>query len=313
MSDDIEVQELEDGTLHVTDPNDIVEESDDDDDDDDHVRAVESSAETESSVTDEKDNSPNPKSDRNKRLRDARKGKLRAQQDTYKSKIAAQDAQIAELTAWRQLQENKQSGSEMAQLDNELRKVAESYQYHKRQIADAHGQQDGGVILADATEKMVLASRRYDDLSRVKQQVIQNQNKPQAIDPVLLMHGQKWIENNPWYDPASGDEDSEIALVIDRRMQKDGWNSKTPEYWEELDARLKRKLPHRYKSSYNNPKPRSVVTGSGRETSSGGNAGYTLSREQVQAMRDAGIYDDPVKRADMIRRFRAIDKQGASA
>jgi hypothetical protein len=48
------------------------------------------------------------------------------------------------------------------------------------------------------------------------------------------------------------------------------------------------------------------VTGSGRENaaSSGGNkTSFTLSAEQVKAMKDAGMWEDPEKRARMIRRY----------
>ena len=50
---------------------------------------------------------------------------------------------------------------------------------------------------------------------------------------------------------------------------------------------------------------RSVVTGSGKEsaTSSGGKNTFTLTPEQVRAMKDAGMWDDPEKRAKMTRRY----------
>jgi hypothetical protein len=48
-----------------------------------------------------------------------------------------------------------------------------------------------------------------------------------------------------------------------------------------------------------------MVTGSGRETSptAGGRNTFTLSAEQVRAMKDAGFWDDPKKRASMIKRY----------
>jgi hypothetical protein len=164
---------------------------------------------------------------------------------------------------------------------------------------------------------MVLASRRYEDLNRIKQQTQQAQNQPSPIDPILQNHGRKWMEKNDWYDPNSGDEDSAIALAIDRTLAGEGWNPRTPEYWTELQRRVEKRLPHRGKLGYNkltDSKPRSVVTGSGRESSGsgGGSVGYTLSKEHVQAMKDAGVWDDPKKRADMIRRYREADRQQAA-
>lgn len=48
-----------------------------------------------------------------------------------------------------------------------------------------------------------------------------------------------------------------------------------------------------------------MVTSSGRESpaSAGGRNTFTLSAEQVRAMKDAGFWDDPEKRARMIKRY----------
>jgi hypothetical protein len=47
------------------------------------------------------------------------------------------------------------------------------------------------------------------------------------------------------------------------------------------------------------------VTGSGREFASNNGRGnsFTLSPDQVRAMKDAGMWDDAEKRAKMIRRY----------
>ena len=57
-------------------------------------------------------------------------------------------------------------------------------------------------------------------------------------------------------------------------------------------------------------KPRPTVAGAGRE-SGGADSGktYRLSSDRVQALKDAGIWDDPKQRAEAIRRFREYDKQ----
>jgi hypothetical protein len=121
-----------------------------------------------------------------------------------------------------------------------------------------------------------------------------------------------WRMENDWYDPNGSDVDSSIALKIDQALANEGWNPKTQEYWEELDNRLAKYLPHRYSSevetsvSPSTRRPRNVVTSSGRENaaSSGGKGNtFTLTPDQVRAMKDAGMWDDPEKRAKMIRRY----------
>ena len=317
-NEDLEIKEQPDGTLHVTDPKDVVEEKDEDDDSDDESgdskSDVEASGDESAEDAGETDERPASKTEENRLKRVERKARMRERTEKMRNELAARDAVIEDQNRRLALLERKSTGSEQAQLDNEIRKAAEAYNYYKGQIASSHGIPDAGPIVADATEKMVLASRRYEDLNRVKQQNSQAQNQPSAIDPVLQRHGQSWMEKNSWYAPDSGDEDSAIVLAIDTVLVKEGWNPRTPEYWEELQRRVDKKLPHRAKKSYNRDKesrPRSVVTGSGRESSgsNGGNVGYTLSKERVSAMKDAGIWDDPKARADMIRRYRETDKQ----
>jgi len=69
-------------------------------------------------------------------------------------------------------------------------------------------------------------------------------------------------------------------------------------------------VPHRYTDnmdevSVRTQRPRNVVTGSGREsiTQSGGRNTLTLSPEKVKAMKEAGLWQDPEKRARMIKRY----------
>ena len=132
---------------------------------------------------------------------------------------------------------------------------------------------------------------------------------PQA-DPLLQRYVNNWMANNDWYDPNNGDSDSKIVTTIDNALAEEGWNPKTQEYWDELDNRLQKYLPHRYTDMADEApvaprRPKTVVTSSGRESasSSGGRNSFTLSPDQVKAMKEAGFWDDPQKRARMIKRY----------
>jgi hypothetical protein len=115
------------------------------------------------------------------------------------------------------------------------------------------------------------------------------------------------MERNKWYDPNGGDADSRRALEIDRELAREGWVPTTPQYWEELESRVKKNLPHRGKTNYNSSK--SVVTGSGRESAPSGNGGtYKLSSERVAALKDSGMWDDPKQRAEAVKRFKEYDR-----
>jgi hypothetical protein len=109
-------------------------------------------------------------------------------------------------------------------------------------------------------------------------------------------------------------------LTIDQSMAEEGWDPATQDYWKELDNRLSESLPRRYNdNSSEKPaqrRPRSVVTSGGREIASSNSGGrgntFTLTPDQVRAMKDAGMWDDSEKRNRMIKRYaqEARNRQG---
>jgi hypothetical protein len=174
-----------------------------------------------------------------------------------------------------------------------------------------------GELLAQAQEMWYDARQQHESLDGMKRRMI-TPDKQQTIeqDPMLQRYAAKWMEANPWYSPQAKDMDSRIAMTVDQALADEGWDPKSAEYWEELDNRLSKVLPNRYTDFTDekpvNRRPRSVVTSSGREVSSsrgGSGNSFTLSREQVTAMKDAGMWDDPEKRNRMIKRYAMESRQ----
>lgn len=249
--------------------------------------------------------------ERRRKERHHKKQAQRDREDTLRRELAARDAVISELRGKVDLIERRNTGSEMAQLENSKKQAQQAYNFFKDQIRI--GTESGnGAAVADATEKMFQAQRRLDDLTKFESAFKQKQQAPQPLDPRLVNHAQGWMERNKWYDPTAKDQDSRVAMTLDQQMAQEGWNPTTPEYWQELDNRIKKYLPHRSSSGkITNNKPRSVVPGSGRESSSsagGAPTSYKLSGDRVQALKDAGIWDDHKQRAEAIKRFREYDK-----
>ena len=130
------------------------------------------------------------------------------------------------------------------------------------------------------------------------------------------------MDRNGWYKPDISDTDSKIAKLVDESLVSEGWNPGTADYWDELDNRLQKRLPHHYnrESDRNDSvrSPRNTVGSSGREASAayGGTnkALYTLSPERVRAMKDAGAWDNPTRKKAMIANFIKYDRnnQGKS-
>jgi hypothetical protein len=247
---------------------------------------------------------------RRREERKHRKESQRNREDTLRRELASRDAIINELRGKVDGIERRNTGSEMAQLENAKKQTAQSYAFFKDQIRIAT-EAGNGAAVADATEKLIQSQRKFDELVGIERNLKQRQSTPQALDPRLISNAQKWMERNSWYDASASDQDSEIVMKLDQRLAQEGWDPTTSQYWEELDSRVKKYLPHRVtRDKITSNKPRSVVTGSGRESGNSGNSGsYKLSADRVSALKDAGIWDDPKQRAEAVKRFRDYDKQ----
>jgi len=252
-------------------------------------------------------------------VREAKREKRRARKEYHKKVSVEKDRtlqflerQNQELLERLSIVERKTQGSEMARLNKAIEDQESKILFAKQKIKEAT-ETGNGDLLTNAQEMWFEARKNYETLDNLKRQsVAQPQHQTiQAPDPAVQRHASEWMSENSWYDPSGRDPDSKIALTIDNGMAEEGWNPKTQEYWEELDNRLAKYLPHRYSNvvdSSVNPstrRPRSVVTSSGRESapSNAGKNSFVLDPDKVRAMKDAGLWDDPDKRAKMIRRY----------
>lgn len=250
--------------------------------------------------------------ERRRQERHNRKQAQRHREETLRRELSARDSIINELRQKVDLIERRNTGSEAAQLENAKKQVAQSYNFFKDQIRVAT-EAGNGAAVAEATEKMIQSQRKFDELAGYERSLKQQQNTPQPLDPRLANQAESWMKRNSWYDPGAKDQDSGIVLTLDQRLASEGWDPTTKEYWDELDSRVKKYLPHRaIRGKISDTKPRSVVTGSGREASNPQSGTFKLSAERVQALKDAGIWDDPKQRAEAAKRFREYDKQNQS-
>ncbi len=111
-------------------------------------------------------------------------------------------------------------------------------------------------------------------------------------------------KNRSWYDPNGNNRDSKILITIDKDLYDEGYDPETKEYWDELEARGKEVLPHRFKGVTGaKPKPKSIVGGGGNDSSLSGSAEKTLPKEFVQTLKVAGYWEDPAKRKAAIKDF----------
>lgn len=250
-------------------------------------------------------------------IRAARRARRRSKKDLIRKTNEEKDIRLQmlqrqneEMAARLAQVERRTQGADMARLEKAIDDEQVRVEYHRMKLAEATSSGDGEAAVA-AQEALYDARQKLEQLSNIKRQAERpNQEKP-PIDHNVQRHAAQWIDRNSWYKPDLSDTDSRIAKIIDEDLVKEGWNPGTEDYWDELDNRLQKRLPHRYNESSNrrdsvNRTPRNTVGSSGREASAaygGTNRTFTLTAEQVRAMKDAGMWDNPDKRAKMIKRY----------
>lgn len=223
--------------------------------------------------------------------------------------LKRQNDQMAERLA---VLEKRTAGADVARLDKAIEDAALRVQYAKMKIAEAAKAGDGQGV-ADAQEAWYDAKRNYESLEALKKRSTSepaSASVPKAPDPRLQKHASDWMARNDWYDPNGRDTDSKIAVKVDEELVEEGWDPTSEDYWDELDTRLQRYLPHRYGKQQQAPtrRPRSVVS-SGRESSPAARPGeFRLSPERVKAIKDAGKWEDQTERQKMIRRYAEYDR-----
>ena len=247
-------------------------------------------------------------------VRAARRARRRAKKELAKRTSQEKDQRLAllqrqneELMERLSAVERKTHSSYLARLDKAIEDEQMRFEYAKTKIKQATEANDGESMIR-AQEAMYESRQKLEAMKNIKQKVAESSVQQKSnIDPRIQKYANKWLTDNPWYDNQGKDLDSAIAKMIDERLIQDGWDPATPEYWDELDERLQNRLPHRYnrnRRESSERRPRSFVTSSERET--GGASGrntFTLTPEQVRAMKDAGLWDDLEKRNRMIKRY----------
>jgi hypothetical protein len=246
----------------------------------------------------------------------ARREKRRAKRELAKKTGVEKDMKLQllerknqELMERLSVVERKTHSADLARIDKAIEDQELRLQYAKMKISEAASASDGHAM-AEAQEMMYEARRQMEALSNVKKAAVEPRKAQGNVpDPRLQRLAANWMERNDWYDPNGRDTDSKIAKQIDEALVSEGWDPTASEYWEELDNRLHKYLPHKYNDTTDvrssTKRPRSVVTSSGRESVNGSTNRNTfvLKPEQVRAMKDAGFWDDPEKRSKMIKRY----------
>lgn len=231
--------------------------------------------------------------------------------DFQRRELSRQDALIKELQKGQIVTRVTDLDSRIATANNE---------------AEQYDRIFGAAITAKNGEDARAAAKIRDDararawqLDQERQQLVQHAQKPApAGAPVYQGLAEEFMEANPWYDHSGRDADSRIVKEIDAEVAKE-YIPTSPAYWKELQRRVQKNLPHHFQSNNDDdgdadaqPTQRQrkgpPTGGSSRSNSSTSSTQIRLSPERVAAMKEAGVWDDPVLRSKMAKAYANYDK-----
>ena len=111
----------------------------------------------------------------------------------------------------------------------------------------------------------------------------QSQPNPQDFDPRAV----EWAKNNEnWF--GKDEVTTAVALAIDQQLKTEGYDPASSDFYDEVDARLRKELPNKFRAAENTQKPPQQVAGSSRKSSSNKRK-VKLSSKDVSLAKKWGI------------------------
>ena len=207
------------------------------------------------------------------------------------------DEQLAQL-----IQQNEQLSNRLQNTEHQFNTVNKlSLDASEKQITDklelarnaykaAHEEGDSTKILqaqeflneAQNDLKSLRATKQQFEQRPVQQQqpVQQPQYQPQ---PTADPRAAEWAQNNEWF--GSDQVMTAASLAIDGQLKEEGFSPTDPEYYTEIDRRIKETFPHKFgeevRQQVEASKPAQVVAGASR-SSPGSSKKVKLSKEDIR-------------------------------
>jgi hypothetical protein len=245
--------------------------------------------------------------------------------------------------------EARQSRGEQITIGQAITTVEGQIAEARRLEAEAIKAQDGETAVEAREVREALEGKR-DRLVAAKERVAKTTSGTRTPPPEMRQ-ALSWIDKNKdWYDPKGGNEESAIASAIEDRLTREGkLDPASAEFWQELDRRLIKRGIKKGKVSDEEseegefeeldekdekPGKGAKSNGNGHDKSNGksngkGNGGpkvtvggekRSLKANEVyidpgrkQAMIEAGVWDDPKQRQEMLRRYHQFDRDARAS
>ena len=311
--DKLSIEESQDGSAVVDLPDTLIQS-----DDGDEVVTKKDGGDVSADEDDHPDDS--------EAVRAAKRARRRAKKDLIRKTNEEKDVRLQQLQRENEEFKRRLSSVEreskenrVSRIDKHLEDQKVRLEYAKMKLSEAVQAGDGDAMV-QAQTMWNEAQAAVSEFARAKQAAEREAqgsgDSMPRVDPSVQRNAADWMRRNSWYRPDTSDRDSQIAKKIDELLVTEGMNPSDADYWDELDNRLQKALPHRYNDTSDGNsavrKPRNVVGSSGREASAafGGNnrTQFVLSPERVKAMKEVGAWDNPVRKKAMIENFIKYDR-----
>ena len=249
------------------------------------------------------------------------KQRRRAREASSDLLIKSLQTQLSEMKTQLHSVAERSDGQDLVQIRTAMDETKRYLANAEATIRDAFAKQDGEAHTY-ALKAYTQAEKRLESLQRIERNLVESPPSAalkSSIAAPMQAHMRAWMGQNSWFDATGRDEDSGIALVVDARVKADGFDPNTGEYWEELDRRLARRLPARYRDQAsedddNEETPRRggpPVGGGGRDRKASVAAGkreYTITKTRMEELKRTGVWDDPEARTKYLNAYKKWDK-----
>ena len=198
----------------------------------------------------------------------------------------------------------------LSQIDQQIQQANHEIETSQKIIAKAVDAGNGEDVV-QALKYRDEAIARAQQLTQYKQQQTFQAQAPQQpkVDNEVVHYAKEFMDEHTWYDPNGKDEDSAIVQAIDNRLAEEGYDPRTQDYWDELQDRVERRLPEKFKTAPVRKPTGGPVVASGREHAPvSTRKEIYISPERKSALQEAGVWDDPVLRQRYIKKYAEYDR-----
>lgn len=187
----------------------------------------------------------------NRENRKKRKEKLNIKFEQKNAIIEEQAARIAQLERRQNEIDGRLQGVNRAEIDRAWNETQATLANAKKDYEASFAEGDGAKNVA-ALAAMSDANDRLKKLRELAEHADKKPVQEVAAAPVketkLLSKRVEWESRNEWFNPASRDTGSQMAIAIAGAIANEGFDPTTDDYWDELDDRMSKFIPEKIKA-----------------------------------------------------------------